>query len=199
MALAQLLGLCPLLAVSTSLVNGLALGLATAAVLVVASTTMSLLRGVLLPAVRVPLYSAAPRRARHGARPADRSRCSTTCTRVLGLFMPLIVVNSGLLAHAETVARHRRPLGSSFVSALATGLGFLFALDGARRAARAASGTARCFAGIEMLGGESARGQRSTCRSTACSWRFCPRERSSAWRCCWRCAIGSPLRAQPMR
>ena len=55
-ALAQLLGLCPLLAVSTSLVNGLALGVMTTAVLVVANTAMSLMRRVLLPAVRVPLY-----------------------------------------------------------------------------------------------------------------------------------------------
>jgi len=41
MALAQLLGLCPLLAVTTTLVNGLALGLASAAVVVIASTTMA--------------------------------------------------------------------------------------------------------------------------------------------------------------
>ncbi len=56
LALVQLLGLCPLLAVSTSLVKGLALGLMTTIVLVIASTAMSLLRRVLLPAVRIPFY-----------------------------------------------------------------------------------------------------------------------------------------------
>src|SRR5512134_2181763 len=55
MALAQLLGLCPLLAVTTTLVNGLALGLASATVVIVTSTTMSLLRRALVPALRLPL------------------------------------------------------------------------------------------------------------------------------------------------
>ena len=52
MALVQFLGLCPLLAVTTTLVTGLALGLATAAVIVVTSTTLALLRGVLSPRAR---------------------------------------------------------------------------------------------------------------------------------------------------
>ena len=56
LSLAQLLGLCPLLAVTTSFVNGLALGVLTTIVLVVANSAMALVRCVLVPAVRVPLY-----------------------------------------------------------------------------------------------------------------------------------------------
>ena len=103
LALAQLLGLCPLLAVTTTVVNGVALGLASAAVVVIASTAMSALKRALKPAARLPvallilatlvtvvdLFSEALFYDLHGK---------------LGIFIPLIVVNSGLLAHAENVA-----------------------------------------------------------------------------------------------
>jgi electron transport complex protein RnfE len=56
LALVQLLGLCPLLAVTTSVVNGLALGLATAAVLTVTNTVISMMRRALIPIVRIPLF-----------------------------------------------------------------------------------------------------------------------------------------------
>ena len=52
-ALVQLLGLCPLLAITSTLVNGLALGLATTAVLVGTNVIVSLIRGALVPAARI--------------------------------------------------------------------------------------------------------------------------------------------------
>ena len=55
-ALVQLLGLCPLLAITSTLVNGLALGLATTAVLVGTNITVSLIRGTLIPAVRIVVF-----------------------------------------------------------------------------------------------------------------------------------------------
>jgi electron transport complex protein RnfE len=151
-ALGQLLGLCPLLAVTTSLVHGLALGLATVAVIVVSSTTMSLLRAWLLPIARVPLCLLIL---------AGLVTCIDQLWEallydlheVLGLFVPLIVVNSGLLAHAADVA-NRRSAPFTFVSALATGVGFLFALM-ALGALREIFGHGTLFAGIEMLGGVS--------------------------------------------
>jgi electron transport complex protein RnfE len=151
-ALGQLLGLCPLLAVTTSLVHGLALGLATLAVIVVSSTTMSVLRRWLLPIVRVPLCLLIL---------AGLVTCIDLLSEallydlheVLGLFVPLIVVNSGLLAHATDVA-NRRNVAFTFVSALATGLGFLFALV-ALGALREVFGHGTLFAGVEMLGGAS--------------------------------------------
>ncbi len=134
LALAQLLGLCPLLAVTTTLVNGAALGVASAAVIVVASTTMALLRRVLLPAARLPLallmlaalvtvldlFTEAVLYDLHGT---------------LGLFIPLIVVNSGLLAHAENVAS-RRSVGFTFLSAFVDGDRVPVRARDARRAAR---------------------------------------------------------------
>jgi len=151
-ALGQLLGLCPLLAVTTSLVHGLALGLATVAVIVVSSTTMSLLRGWLVPIVRIPLCLLIL---------AGLVTCIDLLSEallydlheVLGLFVPLIVVNSGLLAHAADVA-NRRSVPFTLVSALATGLGFLFALM-ALGALREIFGHGTLFAGVEMLGGAS--------------------------------------------
>ncbi len=154
LALAQFLGLCPLLAVTATLVNGLALGIASAAVIVVASTTMAVLRRVLLPAVRLPvamlilaalvtvldLFTEAVLYDLHGA---------------LGLFIPLIVVNSGLLAHAENVAS-RRSVAFTFLSALSTGMGFLLVLL-TLGALREIVGRGTLLAGIELLAGDGSR------------------------------------------
>jgi electron transport complex protein RnfE len=149
-ALGQLLGLCPLLAVTTSLVQGLALGLATLAVIVVSSTTMSMLRGLLAPSVRAPLALLIL---------AGLVTCIDLyweallydLHEVLGLFVPLIVVNSGILAHATDVAG-RRGVPFTFVSAAATGIGFWFALM-ALGALREVLGSGALFGGIEMLAG----------------------------------------------
>jgi electron transport complex protein RnfE len=150
MAFAQLLGLCPLLAVTTTLVAGLALGLASAAVIIVASTTMAALRRFLAPRARLPLallilaglvtvvdlVTAAVLFDLHG---------------VLGLFVPLIVVNSGLLAHARNVASERS-IAFTFLSALSTGLGFIFAFI-VLGTLRELVGHGTLLAGTEMLGG----------------------------------------------
>jgi electron transport complex protein RnfE len=154
MALAQLLGLCPLLAVTTTVVNGVALGLASAAVVVIASTTMSALRRALTPAARLPvaltllvalvtvldMLTQAMFYDLHGS---------------LGIFVPLIVVNSGLLAHAENVAS-RRGVAFTFLSALATGLGFLLAFI-ALGAFREIVGHGTLLSGIDLLAGERSR------------------------------------------
>jgi electron transport complex protein RnfE len=155
MALAQLLGLCPLLAVTTTVVNGIALGLASAAVVIVASTTMAALKQALKPAARLPiallilaalvtvvdLLTEAVLYDLHGA---------------LGIFIPLIVVNSGLLAHAQNVAS-TRSVAFTFLSALATGLGFLLAFV-ALGALRELVGNGTLLSGIELLAGDGYRG-----------------------------------------
>ena len=155
LALAQLLGLCPLLAVSTSLVNGLALGIMTTFVLVVANTAMSLMRRVLLPAVRVPLYLLLLA-ALVTSLDMLTHAMFYELHEVLGLFVPLIVVNCGLLAHAETVAS-RRPVGFVVLSAVAMGLGFLFALM-LLGGVRELLGHGTLLAGIDMLTGEAGAG-----------------------------------------
>ena len=110
-ALVQLLGLCPLLAVTTSVVNGLALGLASAAVLVVSNTIVATTRRALLPVSRIPLYVLIV---------ASLVTCIDLLSNALlddlheslGLFIPLIVTNCALLAQADTVAT-RKPVGEA--------------------------------------------------------------------------------------
>ena len=122
-ALVQLLGLCPLLAVTTSVVNGLALGLATAAVLTIGSALVAPLRGALLPIARFPLYILIT---------ASLVTCVDLVSNALlddlherlGIFIPLIVTNSAVLAHAETVAVRRGPVAAT-LAGFSTGLGFL--------------------------------------------------------------------------
>lgn len=120
--LVQLLGLCPLLAVSNTTVNGLGLGLATIAVLAMTSAAVSLLRSALAPEIRIPAFVLI---------------IATTVTavdlvlqawlhdlsRVLGIFVPLIVTNCTILARAEAFAS-RQPLAAAVHDGLAQGVGF---------------------------------------------------------------------------
>ena len=150
MALVQLLGLCPLLAVTTSVVNGLALGLATAGALTITNTVISMMRRALIPFVRIPLFVLII---------AALVTCIDLLTnallddlhQVLGLFIPLIVTNCALLAQAETVAS-RRPVLEALLSGLATGLGFMAVLV-ALGALRELFGHGTLFAGMPMLAG----------------------------------------------
>jgi electron transport complex protein RnfE len=152
MGLAQLLGLCPLLAVTTSVVNGLALGLATAAVVTVASTTMALLGGALVRSLRLALCLLILA-ALVTALDLYTNALFYDLHEALGLFMPLIVVNSGVIAHAGGPATERG-VWFGFVSGVATGLGFLFVLV-LLGALREVVGRGTLFGGIETLGGES--------------------------------------------
>jgi electron transport complex protein RnfE len=154
-ALVQLLGLCPLLAVTTSVVNGLALGAATAAVLTVGSAIVASLRGALLPIARVPLYVLI-------------TAALVTCVDLLssallndlherlGIFIPLIVTNSAVLAHAETVAAKRGPVAAT-LAGLSTGLGFLGVLV-TLGALRELLGHGTLLADLPLLLGDGAAG-----------------------------------------
>jgi electron transport complex protein RnfE len=153
----QLLGLCPLLAVTTTLVNGLALGLATTAVLTMTNAVISTMRKTLVPIVRIPLFVLII---------ASLVTCIDLLTNallddlhvVLGLFIPLIVTNCAVLAQAETVAS-RKPVGAATLSGFATGLGFLGALT-ALGALRELFGQGTIFANFPLLFGERAAGLR---------------------------------------
>jgi len=122
----KLLGLCPLLAVSNSLINGFSLGLATLLTLVVSNTAVSYARSLLPTSVRIPMYVLI---------------IATTVTVIelftqawlpelyisLGIFLPLIVTNCLILGRAEAFAA-RNPVSHALVDALAMGLGFLLVL-----------------------------------------------------------------------
>lgn len=152
-ALVQVLGICPLLAVTTTLVNGLALGLATTCVIVATNALVSLARHWIVPALRilafvliiasfvtvVDLLGEAYFHDLHA---------------ILGLFVPLIVTNCAILAQAETVAS-RRPLGHSLLAGLSSGVGFTGVLV-ALGALRELVGRGSLLSGLDLLLGQAA-------------------------------------------
>lgn len=124
--LVQLLGLCPLLAVTSTFRNGLGLGVATLAVLVLSNALVSATRRWILDEIRIPIYVLI-------------IASLVTCTelvfkawfpaldRSLGIFIPLIVTNCAIVARAELHAS-RNSIGSSIVDGLVMGAGFALLL-----------------------------------------------------------------------
>lgn len=151
--LVQLLGLCPLLAVSNTAITGLGLGLATILVLATSSGLVSALRGSWQPDIRIPafvLIIASTVTAIDLAMQAWLHDLS----RSLGIFLPLIVTNCTILARAEAFAS-RQPLGSSLIDALAQGTGFAGVLV-VLGAGREIIGQGTLFDGAQMLFGAGA-------------------------------------------
>jgi electron transport complex protein RnfE len=122
----QALALCPVLAITTSLENGIGMGFATLFVLLASCFAASLLRNVIPEQVRIPCFIVLSATfttvvsmimevffpALHGA---------------LGIFIPLIVINCIILARMETFASKSSPFATVF-DALGMGLGFTLAL-----------------------------------------------------------------------
>jgi electron transport complex protein RnfE len=154
-ALAQLLGLCPLLAVTSTVVNGLVLGLATLAVLLATNTALSLLRHAIAPSVRIPLFVLV---IAAFVTSVDLlvNAYFDDIYQILGLFIPLIVTNCAILGQAETVAS-RNGVGLSAAAALGAGIGFTGTLV-ALGALREAIGRGTLLAGFDMLFGPAAAG-----------------------------------------
>ena len=122
----QMLGLCPTLAVTTSAINGLGMGLSTTAVLVAANVLIAALRNVIPEGVRLPgeivvvasLVTVVDM-LMEGFVPSLYS--------ALGIYIPLIVVNCIILGRAESYASKNKVLPSIF-DGLGMGLGFTVAL-----------------------------------------------------------------------
>ena len=154
-ALVKLLGLCPLLAVSNTAINGLGLGLATLLTLVIASTSVSLLRPWLQSAVRIPTYVVVI---------ASTVSLIEFCLQAwmpalhltLGIFLPLIVTNCLIMGRAEAHASRQR-WQSAVVDALAMGTGFLCVLV-LLGLLRELIGQGTLLADAELLFGEAAQG-----------------------------------------
>ncbi len=122
----QLLGLCPLLAVSNSLVNALGLGLATIFVLVTSNVIISAIRNWVQPQVRIPVFVmviAATVTAIELIMQAELYELY----KVLGIFIPLITTNCIIMGRAEAFAA-KNDLPKALADGLAQGLGFSFAL-----------------------------------------------------------------------
>ncbi len=121
-ATVQLLGLCPLLAVTTNFVNGTSLAIATLFVLTMSNLTVSLCAPFISPAVRLPVFVLLI---------ASLVTCvelviqafSFELYQSLGIFLPLIVTNCTILGRAESFASRNPPL-AALVDGLAHGLGF---------------------------------------------------------------------------
>lgn len=149
-ATVQLLGLCPLLAVSNTAVNALSLGLATVFVLVVSNSLISLFRNHIPDAIRVPTFVLIIASAVTVVE-LLMSALSYELYQVLGIFIPLIVTNCSILGRAEAFAS-KNPFYLSFLDGLMQGLGFLFILM-VLGMTRELLGQGTLFAGIESLWG----------------------------------------------
>jgi electron transport complex protein RnfE len=154
--LVQLLGLCPLLAVTSTFVNGLGLGIATLVVLTCSNVLVSATRRWIRQEIRIPIYVLI-------------IASLVTCTelifkawfpaldRSLGIFIPLIVTNCAIVARAEIFAS-RNTVGASFFDGLGMGAGFALLLM-AIGFVRELFGQGTIFADLDMLlGGEPIRG-----------------------------------------
>ena len=122
----MLLGLCPVLAVTNTAMNALAMGLATTFVLLCSGVLVSLLRKVIPKQVRIASYIIIIATFVTIADYAIQA-ISLDLYRALGAFIQLIVVNCMILGRAEAYAS-KNPLANAFVNALGMGVGFTFAL-----------------------------------------------------------------------
>ena len=122
----QLLGMCPLLGVTTSAENGFWMGAATMMVLIGSNLVVSMVRGVIPVQVRIPAYITIIA-AFVTIVGLGMNAWMHEMYLVLGLFIPLIVVNCAILGRAEAFAS-KNSVVDSLVDAIAVGAGFTFAL-----------------------------------------------------------------------
>ncbi len=153
--LVQLLGLCPLLAVSNTLVNGLGLGIATLAVLVASNLLVSLSRHWLHPDLRLPAFVLMIAGFVTGVDLLFRA-FFFDLHQSLGIFIPLIVTNCVILGRAEAFASRQAPL-PALADALGHGLGFAGVLV-SLGAVRELVGRGSLLHGAEQLFGPAAAG-----------------------------------------
>lgn len=146
--LVQLLGLCPLLAVSNNAVNALGLGLATLLALVLTNTAVAGLRRLTRRDVRIPAFVVIIAAVVTSIELAIRAWLPELHA-VLGLFIPLIVTNCALMGRAEAFASRNSPPRAA-LDGLAIGLGFLWVLL-LIGAARELIGEGSLFAGAGRL------------------------------------------------
>jgi len=149
--LVQILGLCPLLAVTSTVTNALGLGLATMLVLIGSNATVSLIRNWVPKEIRIPIF-------------VMIIAAFVTCVQLLmnayayglfkslGIFLPLIVTNCAIIGRAEAYAS-RNPLKQATFDGLMMGLGFtllLLVLGGIREIL----GQGTLFDGAQLLLGD---------------------------------------------
>jgi len=149
--LVQLLGLCPLLAVTATLINGLGLGLASTFVLVGSNVTISLIRKLVPPEVRIPIFVLIIA-SFVTATELILNAWFHELYHVLGIFIPLIVTNCVIIGRAEAFAS-KNPVLPSLVDALSQGLGFTTLLV-VLGALRELLGNGTVFANAQLMFGD---------------------------------------------
>ncbi len=122
-----ILGTCPTLAVTTSAINGIGMGLAATFVLIGSNLTISLLRKVIPDKVRIPAYITIIAGFVTVIQMLLKAYFYDTLYSALGIYLPLIVVNCIILARAEMFAGKNKPL-ASVCDGLGMGIGFTAAM-----------------------------------------------------------------------
>lgn len=153
-AFVQILGLCPLLAVTSTVVNGLGLGIATTLVLVLSNVTVSLIRNLVRPEVRIPVFVLVIASFVTAVELAMNAYFHDLY-KILGIFIPLIVTNCAILGRAEAFAS-KQNVGRAFADGLSMGLGFAMALV-LLGGLRELLGSGTLFAQAHLMFGEGAR------------------------------------------
>jgi len=154
-ALVQLLGLCPLLAVSNTVINGLGLGLATIITLVASNGLVSLLRKQIPDEARLPVFVLIIASIVTVIE-LSMNAWFHELYLILGIFIPLIVTNCAITGRAEAFAA-RNPVGPALVDGFMMGIGFtaVLVLLGAMREL---IGMGTLFSEAHLMFGEAARG-----------------------------------------
>lgn len=121
-----MLGMCPTLAVTTSAINGIGMGLSTTVVLVMSNLLISLLRGIIPDKVRVPAFIVVIASFVTVVQLLMQGYVPSLYDS-LGIYIPLIVVNCIILGRAESYASKNEPIPSIF-DGIGMGLGFTVGL-----------------------------------------------------------------------
>jgi electron transport complex protein RnfE len=153
-ALVQLLGLCPLLAVTGTFINGLGLGLATLLTLVVSNTAVSTIRHWIRPEVRIPVFVLIIASIVTTIELAMNAWFHELFL-ILGIFIPLIVTNCSIIARAEAFASKNSVLDSA-LDGFMMGSGFLLVLV-TLGSLREIIGAGTLFANAHLIFGEGAK------------------------------------------
>jgi len=150
----QLLGLCPTLAVTTTAVNGLSLGIATALVMAAANGSVSPVRKFIPSEIRVPVFILVIA-ALVTVIDLSINAFAHPLHKVLGIFIPLIVVNCIVLARVESFAVKNSPAPSILDGfMMGSGLALVLGLLGAMREIL---GKGTLFSGIDLAFGPAAK------------------------------------------
>ena len=153
-ALVQLLGLCPLLAVSASVVNSLGLAAATLFVLISSNLCVSVVRNVVSDTIRLPVFVMIIA-ASVTAIELLMQAYTYELYQILGIFLPLITTNCIILGRADAFAA-KNPVLPSIYDGFIMGVGFGAVLV-VLGAIRELLGTGGLFANMQLLFGETAR------------------------------------------